>query len=151
MVTVCLCCWTSRWLIKQWNRTDIPGPPQQPGDPQVKTEQRSGVNWPVLSTERPAEAHQPLHISSMWIPLTSRALVKASVFMLASTMRQSLSLTLSSPVSLRQTEYLIPPSVRAAAATDLTTLPTSLVKSKRTVKLSVCPVTERTCFYRPAG
>lgn len=150
MVTVRLCCWTSRWLIKQWNRTDIPGPPQQPGDPQVKTEQRSGVNWPMLSAERPAEANQPLHISSTWIPLTSHALVKASVFTLASSMRQSLSLTLSPPVSLRQTEYLIPPSVRAEAAT-LTTLPTSLVKSKRTVKLSVRPVTERTCFYRPAG
>lgn len=37
-------------------------------------------------------------------------------------------------ISLLQTEYLVPPAVRAAAAEALTTLPTFLVKIKRTVK-----------------
>ena len=37
---------SARWLVKHWDRADVPRPPQQPGDPQVKTEPRRGVNWP---------------------------------------------------------------------------------------------------------
>lgn len=61
---------STRWLIKHWNRGDIPRPPQQPGDPQVKTKQRRGVDrlFPLLQGDRlkpPPPSLTPNHFSSV--------------------------------------------------------------------------------------
>lgn len=108
---------SARWLVKHWNRADVPRPPQQPGDPQVKSEPRRGVSWP--SPLRQGGRLQPLDSSSP-------ALVQTIFSCSPSATRQQRPLTLHPPFSpSAEKEYLIPPQVQTDAAAASTTPPTS--------------------------
>lgn len=108
---------SARWLVKHWNRADVPRPPQQPGDPQVKTEPRRGVNWP--SPLRQGGRLQPLDSSCQpWSKPSFHVLPRPRG---SSVLWPS---TLLSPLFSRK-EYLIPPQVQTDAAAASTTPPTS--------------------------
>lgn len=117
---------SARWLIEHRNRTDVPRPPQQPGDPQVKTKQRRGVDWPLpplpSPTGRPSEAHytSPSVVDSSCQPCPGQTIFLCS----PSSMRQQLSLTLhppfppaerilDSPLSLQPQQHFQPPRLRS--------------------------------------
>lgn len=127
---------SARWLVKHWNRADVPRPPQQPGDPQVKTEPRRGVNQP--SPLRQGGRLQPLDSSSPASPAPVQTIFSCS----PSATRQQRPLTLRPPFSpsaekniwfpLRSKQTQLQPQQHLQP-------PTVLIK--RTVTLSVCPVT----------